>query len=224
MTNDLILHYAPDNASLCVRLLLADMDVPYRTALVDRAANAQKSKAYLAINPNGLIPALETPNGPIFETAAILLWLADQKPATVFPAPQDRTRGSALSQLMWLANTVHPALRMLFYPDTYTSAETEALRAWTRARLHGYFAQLDRQWGDVATPVLASYLAPMLRWSALYGGDTTWFDLSRYETLYSFAKTYETRMNVNEVCTLEGLGQTPFSSPSLPNPPEGSAT
>ncbi len=51
--------------------------MPYRTVLVDRAAQAQKSPAYLALNPNGLIPVLETPHGPVFETAAILLWLAE---------------------------------------------------------------------------------------------------------------------------------------------------
>lgn len=224
MSDDLILHYAPDNASLCVRLLLAEMGIPYRTSLVDRAAKGQKSPDYLAINPNGLIPTLETPTGPIYETAAILLWLADQKPGTVFPAPSDPSRGLALSQLMWLANTLHPALRMLFYPDAYLATNTDALRQQTRKRLKRYFTQLDRLWDDVQSPVLACYTAPMLRWSALYGGNTGWFDLSHYKALQAFAVTYEKREKVDEVCALEGLGHTPFSHPQLPNPPEGSAT
>ncbi|MDE0851541.1 glutathione S-transferase N-terminal domain-containing protein, partial [Yoonia sp.] len=107
MTPDLTLHYAPDNASLCVRLLLDEMGTPYRTELVDRSVRAQKSESYLKINPNGLIPTLETPNGPIFETAAILLWLADHTPGTVFPATTDPARGSALATLFWLSNTLH---------------------------------------------------------------------------------------------------------------------
>ena len=77
MSHRLRLHYAPDNASLCIRLALEELGLPYETVLVNRATHAQRSPAYLALNPNGLIPVLETPDGPLFETGAILLWLAD---------------------------------------------------------------------------------------------------------------------------------------------------
>ena len=56
MTGSLTLHYAPDNASLIVRLALEEAGLPYRTVLVDRAANAQRSPAYMALNPAGRIP------------------------------------------------------------------------------------------------------------------------------------------------------------------------
>ena len=224
MTDDLILHFAPDNASLCVRLLLAEMDLPYQAVLVDRATQAQRSAAYLKINPNGLIPTLVTPNGPIYETAAILLWLADQAPGRVFPAPDDAQRGTALSQLMWLSNTLHPAMRMLFYPEKYMPDDPVGLRTSTQQRLVTLFAQLDNRWDAVSNPVLACYLAPILRWSALYGEDTSWFDLSKLPALLSFSKTFEIRPKALEVCALEGLGPTAFSDPDLPNPPIGSAT
>ncbi|NBT31105.1 MAG: glutathione S-transferase, partial [Rhodobacteraceae bacterium] len=85
MIENLRLHYAPDNASLCVRLALTEMGLPFETILVDRRARGQKAPAYLRLNPNGLIPTLETPDGPIYETAAILLWLADRQ-GDLFPA------------------------------------------------------------------------------------------------------------------------------------------
>ena len=72
-----VLHYAPDNASLIVRLALEELGVPYRTALVDRSVKAHRGAAYRALNPAGRIPTLETPQGPISETGAILLWLAE---------------------------------------------------------------------------------------------------------------------------------------------------
>ncbi len=50
MTPDLTLHYAPDNASLCVRLLLDEMGTPYCTKLVDRSLQAQKSESYLKMD------------------------------------------------------------------------------------------------------------------------------------------------------------------------------
>ena len=78
MTPRYRLHYAPDNASLIIRLALEELGQAYETTLVNRQAQVQRSAAYRALNPNGLIPVLETPDGPMFETAAILLWLADR--------------------------------------------------------------------------------------------------------------------------------------------------
>ena len=72
-----VLHYAPDNASLIIRAALEVRGLPYATQLVDRGTQEQSTPAYRALNPNGLIPVLETPQGPVFETGAILLWLAD---------------------------------------------------------------------------------------------------------------------------------------------------
>ena len=40
-----VLHYAPDNASLIVRLALEEMGLPYRTVLVDRARREQDGAA-----------------------------------------------------------------------------------------------------------------------------------------------------------------------------------
>jgi len=45
------LHYAPDNASLIVRIVLEELALPYETVLVDRSASAQSSDAYLKLNP-----------------------------------------------------------------------------------------------------------------------------------------------------------------------------
>lgn len=224
MNADLTLHYAPDNASLCVRLLLSHMGRPYQTVLVDRAAQGQKSAAYLRLNPNGLIPTLETPDGPIYETGAILLFLADQTPGMAFPAVGDPARGTALTRLFWVANTLHPTLRMLFYPAQYLPDHPAALRQATRPRLTALFAQLDRAWTEDVPAAIAAYVAPLLRWSALYGNDTSWFDLSHYPALQVFAQSYETSPHTAAVCALEGLGPTAFSNPQFPNPPEGSAT
>ena len=104
-----VLHFAPDNASLIVRLALDHAGLPYQTRLVDRAARAQETAAYRALNPNGLIPTLETPHGVLFETGAILLWLADTH-GGLGPAPDDPGRGNWLKWLFFVANTVHPAL------------------------------------------------------------------------------------------------------------------
>ena len=228
MSTLLRLHYAPDNASLCVRLALEEMGLPYATALVDRRIRDQDSAAYRSLNPNGLIPTLETPDGPLFETAAILLWLADRN-AMMMPGIDSAARGPALKWLFWLANTLHPALRLLFYPGQHIAADcTEELRIRTRERLQAMFALLeaatDADWLDADAPsIMACYLAPMLRWPALYGGQTGWFDLSAHPRLMAFARRQEARPAAQRAAAAEGLGPTPFSAPQHPTPPEGSA-
>lgn len=221
-----VLHYAPDNASLCVRLALHELDLRFETRLVDRSVRAQDSAAYRRLNPHGLIPALATPEGPVFETAAILLWLADRE-GQMMPSPRDPDRGRALSWLFWLSNTLHPALRVLFYPEQHVAPEgIAALSAATRGRIAEMLDRLERSdapIGGAEPTILDCYLCPMLRWPALYPpGEGGWFDLSRWPRLHAVAAAMEGRASTRAAMLAEGLGPTPFTAPRLPDPPEGS--
>lgn len=224
-----VLHYAPDNASLIVRLALEHRGLAYRTVLVDRSAQEQTSAAYRALNPNGLIPVLETPQGPLFETGAILLWLADRH-GGLGPGPDDPARGDFLKWLFFAANTLHPALRMMFYPDKYIGADhIPALRDGLSRHLRQGFATLDNALAKApptkAPSVLDFYICGMLRWSVLYPQDanTGWFTSSDYPRLARIAAHVETLPCADRLQITEGLGKTPFTDPHPPNPPEGSA-
>lgn len=232
-----VLHYAPDNASLIIRLALEEMGLPYRTVLVDRSRAGQHSTAYRTLNPAGLIPVLETPEGPLFETAAILLWLADRH-GTMAPAPQVAGRGDFLKWLFFTSNTLHAQLRMLFYPDKYVGDDPAAQRQLTRTltqrstahmTLPDALGLLDARVRDDAPDgapdVLDYYIAALLRWCSLYPvGGTAWFDLTEYPALLDLAQRLETRPAVRAAQAAEGLGPTPFTAPTYANPPEGSAT
>lgn len=223
----LTLHYAPDNASLVVRLVLEAMALPYRTRLVDRAANAQAGAAYRAINPAGRIPALETPQGPIFETGAIILWLADRHDGPA-PRPDAADRGTFLSWLFFTSNTLHADLRLLFYPHEYAAPEARAEHhARTTARLRRHLGLLDtyRARRPDTPTVLDFYLACCLRWCALYpAGGTGWFDLAATPALALMAQRLDDHPATRAAAAAEGLGPTPFSAPRHAKPPEGSAT
>jgi len=234
MTQPYRLHYAPDNASLVVRLALESLGLPYETALVDRAARAQKSPGYLALNPGGLIPVLETPDGPIFETAAILLWLADRH-AALAPAPDSPDRAGFLKWLFFAANTLHPALRITFYPDQYIGPDTDArdrLRTHMQAeaavlvdRVEALAATAPPWLGDENTTVLDFYIACLLRWAALYPkGQSGWFTLRGRPSLRTLVTRLEASPAVRAAALAEGLGAAPFSAPHPPAPPKGSAT
>ena len=228
-----VLHYAPDNASLIIRMALDHRGLPYRTKLVDRASQQQSSAAYRNINPNGLIPTLETPQGPLFETGAILLWLADTH-GGLGPGPGDPTRGTFLKWLFYVSNTLHPALRMLFYPEKYIDADhIDALRAGLQAQLKQGFATLDAfaaqqsNWLSGPEPgALDFYAAGLLRWPALYPSNANrdWFALAGYPALMDLCTRIETLPCTRTLQKAEGLGDTPFTAPRRPTPPEGCAT
>lgn len=229
MTN-LVLHYAPDNASLCIRLALEAANLPYATRLVDRASAMHKSETYRALNPNGLIPVLETPDGPLFETAAILLWLADHEPGLL--PRQSNDRAQALKWLIWMSNTLHPTLRMLFYPEQYIHPSAkDMLSDRTRIRLNEQLSILDAGLatapyvGRAAPSILDCYLCPMLRWMQLYPvGAPSPPTLAAYPTLQRIAAKNETHPSTAAAITAEGLGASPFTAPRYAQPPEGSAT
>lgn len=225
------LHYAPDNASLCVRLALLRLGQPFEAALVDRRVRGQKAPAFLAMNPNGQIPALETDDGPLFETGAILLWLADRHEQGLAPSLGHPDRGRVLAWLFWIANTLHPTMRSLFYPEQVTGPEgAPFLVARTRERIHGMLDLLEAaqpslaQWlGAERSSLLDCYLCPMLRWLAVYPqGGTGWFDLGRWPRLLAVAGRMEVRPEALAAAEAEGLGAHPFTRPSFPRPPEGS--
>lgn len=230
-----VLHYAPDNASMIIRLALEHLEVPFDTALVDRAAQGQNAPAYLALNPNGLIPVLETPQGAMFETGAILLWLGDTH-GRLGPMPDDAGRAEYLKWLFFVANTLHPALRMLFYPEKYVGTDASAqaqLRTGLQATLHRAFgtvdavaADLPAGFGGVLPAALMFYLAGCLRWCALYPADHSraWFDLAAYPALAQVCAGLEALPCTRALQAAEGLGDTPFTKPTYANPPFGSAT
>jgi GST-like protein len=80
-------------------ILLAELGLPYELKRVDLSKLEQKRDDYLAINPNGKIPALSDGPLTIFESGAILLHLAE-KTNQLIPSTA-RGRAEVLSWLFW---------------------------------------------------------------------------------------------------------------------------
>ena len=151
------LHYYPGNASLIPHLLLEELGVPFELALVDRANQAHKQPAYLALNPNGLIPVLvETRaegNLVLYETAAICLYLLDAHPGSgLAPAHGSVARAHFDKWLVWLTNTLQATLIIYFYPERWAddAAAAAQVKAHAEAKVGGLLDQLDAQLGQHA--------------------------------------------------------------------------
>jgi glutathione S-transferase len=71
-------YYAPMSSATRVHWALEEVGVPYDKVKVSLADGDHKKPDYLALNPNGKIPLLVVDGVPIFESLAMLLYLADQ--------------------------------------------------------------------------------------------------------------------------------------------------
>lgn len=219
----LVLHHAPDFASTIVRLALEELELPHVVALADIDSGVLSSPEYRRVNPVGLIPALETDHGPIFETAAILLWLVDQT-GRLGPGPKEADRGAFLSWLFFTSNALHQAALAMFYPHRPAGeANTEAAQAVAHdqiiARLgliETMIATQSPRWLSPDHPgVLGYYIAILVRWLILLPPPPYGLDLGQFPHLKAVLAAHEARPAALRVAEADALGPTPFTNPRL---------
>ena len=88
-----------------VALFLEEAGLPYEAIPVDTRKGRQFAPEYLAVNPNGKVPAIVDGDVTVFDSNAILLYLAE-KTGKFLPSPA--ARGEFLSWLMFVASGVGP--------------------------------------------------------------------------------------------------------------------
>ncbi len=168
------LYYAPGAASLAVHWMLIDMRVPFEAVRVDLAAGEHKEPAYLALNPNGLVPTLLVNGTPVYECAALLMLLADRHPEANLVPPLDSVAHMAYLQWMvHLTNTVQAAFRGWFYPqEAAGEAAAAGVKEFSRAAIERAWDRVDAQLAATGPYITgrqltaADFLATMLmRWS-----------------------------------------------------------
>ncbi|MGH6665470.1 MAG: glutathione S-transferase family protein, partial [Pseudolabrys sp.] len=90
-----------------VALMLEETGLPYEAIPVDTRKGDQHKPDYLAINPNAKVPAIVDGDATVFDSNAILLYLAE-KTGKFLPPKGDKNRGELLSWLMFVAYGVGP--------------------------------------------------------------------------------------------------------------------
>src|ERR1700743_3015498 len=141
------LHYFPSNANAAPHMVLEELGQKYDLVLVDRAKNAQKSKDYLKINPNGRIPTLGHGELRRFESAAIVLHLVDQHPeAGLAPKVGTPERARFYQWMTFLTNSLQEELMIWQYPDRLTgtdAAATAVVKRGAEARAGAYLDVIE---------------------------------------------------------------------------------
>jgi len=116
--------------------MLEELGVPYENVRVSFMGDAQKPE-FLAINPNGKIPALDDDGLVLFESLAINLHLARKYGKELWPAsPDDQSR--AIQWSIWAMTEVEPPVmrvllnRAFLPPEQRVAAEADAGEAALR--------------------------------------------------------------------------------------------
>ena len=151
------LYSLPTPNGVKVSIMLEETGLPYEPHLVDFAKDDQKSDAFLSLNPNGKIPAMIDPEGPggeplaLFESGAILLYLAEKTGQFLGQGPADRWQ--AIQWVMFQMGGVGPMFGQLGFFNKFAGKDIEDKRPRDRyvaesQRLLGVMDGVlaDREW------------------------------------------------------------------------------
>lgn len=128
------LYYSPGSASLAVHLALLELGVEHRLEKLDLAAGAQNAQEYRRLNPRGQVPTLIVDGKAYFESAALLLLLAERHPkARLAPPPGSPQRAAYFQWMVFLTNSMGAMFRLWFMPkdlgpDELSSPVRDAIR------------------------------------------------------------------------------------------------
>ena len=205
----MVLHaYWRSGTSYRTRIALNLKGLDYEIRTVNLLAGEQGGEAYRDLAPQGLVPALETPDGVLIQSPAILEWLEEAHPAPPLLPSDTRGRAEVRAMAALIGCDVHPLnnLRVLRTLKRELSATDEQISAWEGRWIGDGFAALETLiarhgggfcWG--AEPTLADcYLIPQVYAAERFGVDTEPYPLiravaERCRALAAFASAHPDR-------------------------------
>lgn len=214
------LHFSPDSASFIVRLALRLTGAPFAEVQINRAAGELDSPAYRAMHPLGKIPAMQTPDGPMFETAAILLYLADRH--GLAPAPESPARAAFLKWLFFTSSNLHAPIMQVFYPNRVAGPDhAQAVVSHVSATLQDNFRVLDHmiaaeapEWLSAQPSILGFYVGTLIRWlSGFPEGHPARITTADLPALGPILAALETSAPARQVAEVEACAPTIFTNP-----------
>ena len=192
--SDIVLHgYWRSGTSYRTRIALALKGLDYDYRAVDLRAGEQHGETYRALQPQGLVPAMEVGGDVLVQSPAIIEYLEERwpEPALLPTGPVDRATVRGMAAV--IGCDVHPLgnLRILKYLTGELGQPPESVRSWVNRWIGDGFAALETliaqhggrfAFGD--TPgLIECYLLPQV-----YSAARFQTDLSPYPKLMAVAE------------------------------------
>ncbi|MFV3367356.1 glutathione binding-like protein [Pseudomonas sp. NY15435] len=130
------LYSLPTPNGVKVSIMLEELGLPYEPHLVSFERNDQMSPEFLSLNPNNKIPAILDPNGPdgkplaLFESGAILVYLADKTDSLLAPGASGRYE--TLQWLMFQMGGIGPMFGQIGFFNKFAGKDYEDKRPLQR--------------------------------------------------------------------------------------------
>jgi len=107
--------FPPSPRAFKVLAVAHHLGIDYQLALCDLTKGEQKSAAYAALNPNQRMPTLEDGDFKLWESNAIIQYLATKKPGSGLLPADERGRADIARWQFWESTTWDPACAILVY-------------------------------------------------------------------------------------------------------------
>lgn len=194
----------PGASSLSVHILLRETELPFDLEVVNIA---NKTRAfggdYLAVNPRGLVPALELDDGTILtENAVIAQYICDLAARSdLMPPSGTMQRYKVMEWQSFVSAELHKAISPLFWPiDDDTKTFVKKRLAVKYSVVESALTASSYLTGEQFTAADA-YLFPVLSWALFFK-----LDLSDFPGIRAFLKKVGTRPSVAAALAAEGPG------------------
>ncbi|GAA78306.1 maleylacetoacetate isomerase [Pseudoalteromonas sp. BSi20495] len=137
--------YFRSSAAYRVRIALNLKAIDHELAIVNLLKSEQLGEEYLATNPQGLLPALETDNGVLAQSLAILEWLDETYPQSPLITGTTWQKAQIRNLSFAIACDIHPVnnLRVLKYLSNELGVDDEAKNKWYRHWIEVGFEKIE---------------------------------------------------------------------------------
>jgi GSH-dependent disulfide-bond oxidoreductase len=180
------LYTAPTPNGWKISIALEEMGLPYEVRVIDFASNEQKSDWYVKINPNGRIPSLVDDGFELFESGAILIYLAEKTGKFLPKDTQDRSR--VIQWLMFQMSGVGPMMGqanvfLRYFPEKIQAAIDRYQREVTRL-----FGVMDMQLSSHEYIAGGYSIADMALWPWVSGYEWSGVSVDEFAHLQRWLK------------------------------------
>jgi GST-like protein len=164
-----------------ISIALEEMGLPYEVRVIDFATQEQKADWYVRLNPNGRIPTLDDEGFILFESGAILIYLAEKTGKFL---PQDvHGRSRVIQWLMFQMSGVGPMMGqanvfLRYFPEKIPAAIERYQREVTRL-----FGVLDRQLASHEYIAGEYSIADMALWPWVSGYEWSGVSVAEFASL-----------------------------------------
>lgn len=182
----IVIHYAPQTRAIIALWALEELAIPYEKVKLDFKAGDHKTDAFAKINPNQRVPAMVIDGRPMFESVAMVLWLAERfgVEKKLWPAAEDPARAEGLGWTVWgMAQLGHDIAALMTASSERIPKEmhNEAQAAMFRGHIEKDLKVLDDQLAKHAFVLGDAFtFADILPATAMMFAMAAGLDLSKY--------------------------------------------